>query len=194
MLSAGFFASDGIGPQVIVALAVLGGLWALIRGIPKATGGISRADQAFRAILGDDKTPGMSDRLASVEKELKPNGGSSLRDDLTTVKRGVAEANRVGQEAKEAAEGVAARLEASNQTAAAERSTAMSEIRAAHVKVDALMRALDQYAQERWAKDEYARIREAAYIRALKSFGLDLTAVAEALGSEGDDDDGPTQP
>lgn len=175
--AAGFFSSDGFGPQFLIGLAVLGGLWSLVKGIPKVTKAIARVDTAARQIIGDDGHKGIAERIADVEKELKPNSGTSLRDAVGRVER-------LAEEAKRTAEAVAEKLERAETVNAEERATRAGEDRAIHAKVDVLMNALDQYAQERYAKDEYAQLREQAYIKALKAFGLDLTSVAEALHPE----------
>ena len=46
-LAAGFFTADGLGPQFLMGMAVLGGLWALIKGIPKVTKAIAEVKRAL---------------------------------------------------------------------------------------------------------------------------------------------------
>lgn len=187
-LAAGFFSSGGSGPEFLVGLAVLGGLWSLFKGVPKLTGAIARIDGAARAIVGSDDHPGVVDRIKAVESELKPNGGGSFRDVVNRVETGVLEAKglaktvadqlaitqQAAQEAAQAAHDDRSRIELRLQT----------NQRSNEQRVEALMNALDGYAQERYAKDEYQALREVAYVRALKAMGLDLTDIATELDEE----------
>jgi hypothetical protein len=174
---------DGPGPKILLALAVVGGLWQAVKQVPKIVRVLARVDTAARQIIGDEDHPGINERLKKVELELRPNGGGSMRDAVHRVEQHALDA-------KAAAATVADELRRATENNMAAQSSIAADVRANHVRVEALMRALDQYAQERWQKDEYAAIRERAYVRALKKFGLDLTAVAESLESEeGDDED-----
>lgn len=181
LLASGFFSVDGAGPEILVGIAILGGLLTLFKAVPKVTGMIARVDIAVRQIVGDEHQPGISDRLKTVEAELKPNGGGSMRDAVNRVEKGMGAAADVAAEAKIAADHVAAKLVLSEEQAKRERTRISTELKEGRGMMHALLNSLDEFAQD-------VHTKEIAVLRAFKGIGIDLTDIGDALVEEPSDE------
>ena len=99
-----FAAFSRLGGGIILLAGVLTALGVIGRKLWRAARGAGRMYQlghaAFETIVGTAEHLGISDRISQVERELRPNGGGSLRDAVDQGTRearaAVTEAQRVG--------------------------------------------------------------------------------------------------
>lgn len=183
VLTAGFFSTNGAGPQVLVGAGILGLLWTIIfKVVPKTSDNVVLLRRAAKVIVGDDDQPDIGMRFGniearteSIEAQIKPkNGEGTIREGVNRLEKAVMTARDVAEEAKAAADQVAAELVLSNEQAARERARISKELREGRGMITALLNALDEFAATNHQK-------EIAYIRALKALGIDLTEVADRL-------------
>ena len=92
-----FFTSSGAGPEVLIGLAVFGGIVSLFRGLPKVTRAIATFDKAARVIVGDGDRPDITARFDNIEKQL--NGGGMITPALGRLEIDVAKLRVLAGEA-----------------------------------------------------------------------------------------------
>jgi hypothetical protein len=75
---------------IATVIGLLGVALALLRWLYRAA---RRLDELFRLLSGTEERPGLAewmgavdDRLAVIEAEFRPNGGTSQRDQITEIK------------------------------------------------------------------------------------------------------------
>jgi hypothetical protein len=103
-LAAGFSAAAEVGAGIVLLAAVLTALGVIVRKSWQGFRGLVRiyhlSHRAFETIIGTEQTLGIGDRISQVERELRPNGGNSLRDAVdqaaSKARAAVSEAQRIG--------------------------------------------------------------------------------------------------
>jgi ribosomal protein S20 len=173
---AGFFSTNGAGPQVLVGAGIMGLLWTIVfKVVPKTSENVVLIKRAANVIVGDDDQPDIGTRVGSIEAQIKPkNGEGTIREGVNRLEKAVTTAKSVAEEAKAAADQVAAELILSNEQAARERARLSQELKEGRGLITVLLNTLDDFAATNHQK-------EIAYIRALKALGIDLTEVADRL-------------
>lgn len=147
---------------------------------------------ALKDFVGTAERPSMRQEMESlrslvvgINKELHPNGGSSMRDQIVRVEANIAEVKQMASEAKERAADAAS--EAEDLSGAVARfhhdaqqraTTAELERRGVQESLDVLLRELQSFADKGYVK-------ERAYIAALRNAGIDLTHITDELEDEG---------
>jgi hypothetical protein len=81
-----------LGATIVGALGILSALFIAAR---RLAGGIRRVSHFFDDWFGEEDRPGVKgragvmDRIASIEHELRPNSGQSLRDRVDLIEKHV---------------------------------------------------------------------------------------------------------
>jgi len=84
---------------LLTAAGIVSAIGVLFVALRKVSGFFRRSVHLFDEILGKEgygglpDTPGMSARIAAIEAELRPNGGSSLRDAVNRLEVWTSEHN-----------------------------------------------------------------------------------------------------
>lgn len=82
---------DGMILWIGAIAAILAGLFTIGKAVKAGIRIARRLDRVATQLLGDDETPSLDDRLSSIEHELHPNGGSSMRDAVNRTEKALAE-------------------------------------------------------------------------------------------------------
>ena len=82
---------DGMILWIGAIAAILAGLFTIGKAVKAGVHIARRLDRVATQLLGDDETPSLDDRLSSIEHELHPNGGSSMRDAVNRTEKALAE-------------------------------------------------------------------------------------------------------
>lgn len=139
---------------------------------------VSLSVHAFEDIVGAEATateparPGMIARLQAVEHEVRPNGNTSMHDAIRRMEAQLASTAALATDAAAASEAMRMRV-------------AESEARNAEGR-GRIIGQVGDLAREVARRDRDADAKEAAYVRALKAVGIDLTNVTRELDREDD--------
>lgn len=178
----------GVGGSAAVVTAILAVLGFLARKGWKMN---VLATRAFVDIVGTQEQPSLRQELnelrgsiQKIDKELHPNGGLSMRDQIVRVENEIAEVRKDAAEAKQKAadaasetEGLSGAVARFHHDARERADVAGRERRGVQESLNVLLRALSEFADERHK-------RENAYVGALARLGIDLTNVTAELESE----------
>lgn len=176
-----------------VLIPVVGGMLAYL--VPRLWRGLRKFVFLMNDIVGSPEKPSLyslveslSEQVRRIDKELHPNGGSSMRDQIIRVEAEVAEVKTMATEAKRKAadaaseaEGLSGAVARYSHEARAREDVAQRERKGFREDMQALLASLQEYA----AKVHRDKV---AYVAALQEMGIDLTHVTREL--DGDDGDG----
>lgn len=142
-------------------------------------------------IIGSQDRPSLyammqqqGEQLAAIDKELHPNGGTSMRDQIVRVERDVAEVKVMAAKAEQKAavaaseaEGLSGAVARFHHDARQRADVADRERRGVQESLDVLLRELSKFAAKGYQK-------ERAYVAALREIGVDLTHITDQLDDE----------
>lgn len=152
---------------ILGTLAAAGGTVGLALMTFRGLRGLIRLTDDF---LGSPDDPGVRDRLRAIEKELHPNGGASMRDQLSRVERIATDAAEKAHHARDAASLAVNEAKAS-------RGIITDRLDEADRERRTLIRDLAEH-------NELSDVQRRAYVAALLDIGIDLTHVTQHLDSD----------
>lgn len=82
---------DGMILWIGAIAALCAGLYTISKFVRGGIRIAHKLDRLATQLLGDDETRSLDERLSSIEHELHPNGGSSMRDAVNRTERALAE-------------------------------------------------------------------------------------------------------
>lgn len=149
-------------------------MWAVRKGYPVVRAAVHLAEliTGKPEVGKTPRVPGLGERLANIEYELKTNGGQSLRD-LVAKTHKLAEVNAASvEDAKGLAASAVAKAEESASLFQQSEETAKRERLLMQESIEGLCNGLDDFAKEVHAKDMGTQ-------RALRAAGLPISEIVD---------------